>query len=175
MSTHQKLSPQDTEMTKLKRLWRDEFSEADRDYWREQFASSRTQADLRRELNERLHIELDHDFQLTRFRSWVPQQDIRDQAAADLEELQRQGLTGALLRDQLIERMKGRAWNNDDFKLALKAVAADIKNEALQLGHKKFEHASRTKIQAGLEAILAEAKGNSVIAAAVKQIQEATV
>jgi hypothetical protein len=164
--------------TKLKRLWCDTFAEAERDYWREQFASTRPPLDLRRELREKFNIDFAQDYGLTRFRRWAAAQDAREEEAetveADEAELKLQGLCGEKLREALLERMKARALARGDFKLGATAVKLDLQAEAMAFGKEKFKEGLRTKIQAGLAAILAEAKGNPTVAAAVKQIQEAT-
>jgi len=170
MSNQQKLSPLETEITRLKRLWRDSFTEAERDYWREQLFSSRTLADLRRELREKLNINLQHDVQLLRFRKYdarlIALEEENQKSAADQAELEAQGLTGEKLRHALIERMKARAYNEGDFKLALKAITADVKVETLQLGREKFNLASHTKIEAGLDALAVHIKNNPAARAA---------
>jgi glycine/D-amino acid oxidase-like deaminating enzyme len=164
--------------TKLRVLWRDSWSEEEQDYWREQFASPRSQADMREELRKRYHIDLVHDFSVTRFRRWVGAQDAREEEAqmaeADEAELKRQGLSGEQLRGILLARMTRRALARGDFNLGALAVRMDLQVEAMALRKEKFKESLRTKIQAGLAAILAEAKGNRAIAAAVKQIQKAT-
>jgi len=65
----------DAEITKLKQLWGDPCSNIDRLYWRKLFLSCTTQAEIRREISERLNIHLDHDARLTSFRQWLEESD----------------------------------------------------------------------------------------------------
>lgn len=56
----------------------------------------------------------------------------------------------------------------------LKWNEMQLKQSALMLDREKFKESLRSKIQAGLDQILAEANNNPVIQAAVNQIQNAT-
>lgn len=174
---HRKLSSPDSPDTKLKLLWRDTLTEAERDYWREQLTAARPLSALRRELLAKFNIELKQDYSLSRFRHWVDVEDLRlaeaELVAADEAELLAQGLQGEELRAALLERMKARALTRGDFKLGATAVRLDLLAEAMALNQEKFKESLRTKAQTGLAAILAEAKDDPVVAAAVKQIQEA--
>lgn len=173
-----KLSWPDSASTKLKVLWCNTFSEEEQDYWREQFVSARSQASIRRELEQKYDLDFKNDWRLTVFRRWVDAQDLRlaeaELVAADEAELTAQGLHGEQLREALLERMKARALTKGDFKLGATAVKLDLQAEAMALNQQKFKESLRTKAQAGLAEVLAEAKDDPVIAAAVKQIQEAT-
>ena len=159
-----KLSRPESELTKFKMLWRDTFTDPERDYWRLQFASTRTQADLRQEIEAKHKIALTDDTQLTRFRRWDVKfqavQEEQEDIAADKAELELLGLTGDQLRDEILRRMKARAIRRGDYDLGLKAILTGVKIETLQLGHEKFKHASRTKIEAGLVQLGQHIKGN---------------
>ena len=150
MSIHQKLRSPQSDMSRLKLLWRDSLAEPERDYWRNQFESTIPQAKLRQELQTRYHIHLRRDNQLNRFRAWVQELDAQREEvrlqAADQAELEQQGLTGEQLREELLNRMKRRALSRGDFQLGLKAVAADLKSDALHLDMKKFTFRLRTKL-----------------------------
>lgn len=151
-------------MTKLKRLWRDSLSEPERDYWRAQFESTRSQSALRQEIQEKYNVKLLQDSQLNRFRDWMDEftaiEKEKQKVAEDLAELQSQGLTGAKLRDELLTRIKARALARGDYKLGLKAIAADVKVETLQLGWEKFKSGARTKLETGLDAVAEAFKAN---------------
>ncbi len=138
----QKLSQGESPESKLKILWRDALSESERDYWREQFRSTRPQRELRAELHQQYGCELTQDISLTRFRKWVARQDARaeeaEQVHADTVELLAQGLSGEQLRAALLDRMKKRALSGGDFKLGAVAVNLDLKAEAQNLNAKKF-------------------------------------
>jgi hypothetical protein len=167
----------DSELTKLKEKWR-VLAEDLRSYWAEQFASNRLQSELRAELSKKLSINLRFDSQLTKFRRWVEGEELRAYEAENVEqdkaELEAQGLKGDELTAVLLDRMKRRSAATGDFKLGLKAIATSAKINALSLDRDKFKESLRTKIQAGLDAILAEASNNPAIRAAVEQIQKAT-
>jgi hypothetical protein len=173
-----KLTWPDSPLTQWKLLWRDVLPEKEKEYWRAQFASPRSLADIGREIFKKYKIQLNLRYHLTRFRQWLAQEAERleeaEMAEADKAELERQGLKGEKLRRELLERMKRRALRRGDFKLGATAVNLDLKAEKLALEQKAFREGKRTKIQAGLEAILAEARGNPAIAAAVSEIQKAT-
>ena len=179
MSIQQKRRNSKTEMSRLKKIWRDTLSEDQRDYWREQFESDRSKSDLQNELKSALTIELKHNSQFTRFRSWAEDfaalEEEKQNVAADIAELEALGLSGQELNDELLRRLKARALHRGDYELGLKAILADVRIETLQLSREKFKESLKTKIRSGLDAILAEARGNAAIAAAVKQIQEATI
>ena len=159
-----KLSCPESEVTKLKLLWRNSLSEPQRDYWREQFASPRSQPALRRDLLERHGINLQYNTQLARFRKWVQEEDAmaeEDQrAAADREELEKLGLSDEELRHEILQRVKQRALTRGDLKLALKAIAADVQVAALQFGREKFQAGLRTKLEAGLDEVADAFKAN---------------
>ncbi len=173
----QKKSRGESEPARLKAVWR-EMSDDERSFWRELFVSQTTQAEIRRQLLANFKINLRHDNQLNAFRDWLVEQDLRDEEAQAVQDdeagLKLQGLKGDQLRAELLKRLKARALTRGDFKLGAVAVNLDLKAEALALDREKFKEGLRTKVQAGLGAVLAEAKGNPAIAAAVKQIQEAT-
>ena len=155
MFSQRKLNASGSPMTSLKRLWRDSFSEDERDYWREQFISSRSQAALRKELHQKYGIALRYDNQLNRFREWIADFDAREEehgrVADERMELESQGLTPDELCSELLFRMKARALVRGDFKLGLKAIAAEVKVETLQLAREKFRHSKRANPVASRE------------------------
>jgi hypothetical protein len=81
---------------------------------------------------------------------------------------------GEELRGALLQRMKARALTRGDRKLGLNVIAQEVKVEALKIAQEKLKESMRTKIQAGLDAILDEAGTNAVVKAAVEQIRKAT-
>src|SRR5580704_4947235 len=92
-----KLSHPDSEVTKLKLLWRHTLTEAERDYWRQQFSSARSHLKLRQELEEKHGIKLKHDNQLIRFGRWRELEDAQKEEAEQVEfdraELEGRGLS----------------------------------------------------------------------------------
>lgn len=137
MRKHRKLTNPNSEMTKLKKLWAKSWSEEERDYWREQFASPRSNPELRQELETKYNIKLPHDTQLVRFKHWVAQEDARKAAAekarANAAALKSEGLTGAKLRDELLKRMKEEALADGNFKLGADAVKLDLATERISI------------------------------------------
>jgi hypothetical protein len=131
-----------SELTRLKKLWLG-WSDAQRDAWRSLFGSDTTQAALRQQLSAELGIRLKWDSQLTSFRDWMTEQDLRDKEAewTELEEqkLQALGLKGEELRAALLEKIKGRAFLTGDHKLGLAAVDRDLKQQQMTLDREKFE------------------------------------
>ena len=159
-----------SELTKLKELWSGSLPESDCDYWREQFASGRTQASMREEIREKLCINLTNDMQLTRFRHWVVDDDFlkeeQRQAAAFREELEQQGLSDEQLRAELLRRAIERALARGDFKFGLKAVSADVHAERLQLDRERFKEQLRSKMQAGLDELITYVRNDPACKAA---------
>src|ERR1700743_2858210 len=91
-----KLSHPESEVTKLKLLWRNTLTETERDYWRQQFSSPRSHVRLREELQKKHGINLQHDIQLIRFCSWREDDDARreeeEKADSDRAQLEAQGV-----------------------------------------------------------------------------------
>ncbi|HTB86017.1 MAG TPA: hypothetical protein VK742_20395 [Candidatus Sulfotelmatobacter sp.] len=167
----------ETAMQKLKDVWK-RLPEATQDYWREQFSSSRKQADLRAELAKKLSIKLPTDSKLTQFRAWLDEQDQRMLMAGKIEDRKQELLSGGMTLEQaqdvLLSEASVWAAASKDFKLGLKVSGQISKAVVTRLDQEKFKESLRTKIQAGLDAILKEASNNPVIKEAVKKIQEAT-
>jgi hypothetical protein len=165
-----------SEMTKLKSVWLG-LSEDARAEWSQRFVSDVSQAQIRAELLSQYECNLRADCQMNEFRHWVDEQKKRDQEAERQEDDQRRTMeehpdwTKDQVRDDMLKKAYYRARSDGDFKLGLRTVAEDAKLEALQFDKEKFTEALRTKIQAGLDAILAEGANNPVIKAAVEQIQ----
>src|SRR6516164_2910515 len=80
MNTHTKLrATQESELTKLKLLWRDSLDEEAKDFWRSLFVSPEsTQSQTRAMIAEKLKINLRYDSQLNRFRDWELQLRAQD-------------------------------------------------------------------------------------------------
>ena len=81
-----KLSHPTSHVTQLKLLWRNEFTEEERDNWREVFASPVSNRDLRGEILAGDQIDLRYDTQLIRFRRWADAYEERtEQIQAEAE------------------------------------------------------------------------------------------
>lgn len=131
MTTPRKLTHSQSDMTRLKTLWRDSFSNQERDYWRKQFESPRPLSELSRELQARYDVTLPHKMQLHRFRRWVAERDTLEaearKAAAEMAELEKLGLNAEQLREKLIHRMKILALARSDLHWGALALKLDLK------------------------------------------------
>jgi hypothetical protein len=164
MSAPKKLQ-QDGELPKLKKLWPTLY-ESVQEYWREQFLSQRSQADIRRELSAKLKIELKWDVQLTRFRAWLEDQDKRDAQAERAQENERRLIAEhpdwslPEVREEMLRHSYLETVATGNFELGLKTSAEHTKIEALQFDKEKFKEAIKTKLQTGLDAVAEAFKGN---------------
>lgn len=143
MSANPKLRSGNSELTRLKELWlKPGFADA-REYWREQFASSRSQADLRAELLKKLKVNLRFDKQLTEFRRWAEAQEQRDSMAAKIEERKQELLAGGMTleeaQDVLLVEASAYSVAARDFKLGVKVSSEISKASSTKLDHKKFQ------------------------------------
>ena len=136
-SPERKLSHPTSPVTQLKLLWRNEFTEEERDNWREVFASPITNSDLRRAILAQYGVDLRYDTQLIRFRRWADAYEERtEQIQAEAEAmaeataaLHEQGLTNDQIRSALLNRLQTRALVTGDFKLAAQAINLDLRIE----------------------------------------------
>jgi hypothetical protein len=174
MSIPTKLKAGVSELTNFKKLWRDSLAENERASWRDLFRSQTSQADIRRQLLAKLKINLRFDKQLSAFRAWEAKQHAIDLEAERRIAEEHPDWTKDQVRDDLLRRFYNQARATGDAKLGLETIAADVKVESLQFDKEKFTEGLRTKIRAGLDAILSEANNNPVIKAAVEQILKAT-
>lgn len=132
MSTPKKLQGgTDSEVTKLKALWLDTLSESQRDFWRSEFVSRQTQAELRSAIKTKLGVTLLYDSQLTRFRDWVEAQmkdDIEaERQADDLRriEVEHPDWTEDARRKKAFDLMYNRALASGDWKMLQGAMKLD--------------------------------------------------
>ena len=175
MNRPRKLSHPESEVTKLKVLWRDALPEAEQDYWREQFASTRTLLNLREELQSKYNIKLTHNEQLRRFCHWVEDEDLRkeqaDDVACDRAELEGQGLTGKQLRDELVRRMKERALARGDFKLGEAAVRLDLRAESVGI-HDRWLALQVRKVDVMAKSVERETRPGGLTPEVLRQIEK---
>lgn len=146
MSASNKLrGGEESELTKLKRLWLKPSFADSREFWREQFASQMKQPEIRALLKKKLQINLQWNRQLTEFSQWLSRQDILEAEAdamiQDEEQAAREhpDWTKEQIREDVLKKSYLRARASGDFKLGLKTVAADAKLEALLLDRDKFQ------------------------------------
>src|SRR4051812_30862290 len=117
----------ESELTKLKAAWRS-LSEPARDFWRALFSSDTTQSQIRAQLLTKLKINLTRDNQLTDFRQWLLEQDLRDQEAerqlADEAQILSDHPDWSLdqAREETLKRSYFRSLSTGDFKLGLATV-----------------------------------------------------
>jgi hypothetical protein len=137
------LSHQESPVTQLKLLWRNGITEADKDYWREQFESGRTRKEVRQELLEFYQIELKQDVQLARFCQWVVEEDLRksvyEDVLSDRAEVEAQGVGEKDIDIELIRRMKQRALARGDFKLGAMAIKLSVEMQKMAFQQKRTE------------------------------------
>ena len=149
-----KLSHPTSPVTQLKLLWRNEFTEEERDNWREVFASPVSNRDLRREILAAYQIDFRYDTQLIRFRRWADAYEERTeqiQAEAEAEAqataaLQSHGLTHDQIRSALLDRLQTRALVTGDFKLAARAINLDLRLERNLITQRRLDLQERRVI-----------------------------
>ena len=170
----------ESELTRLKDLWALKLSDDAREYWRSLFVSSTGQPEIRAQLLSKLKVNLRFDSLLTKFRLWV---EVEDQAAAQAERMEQNRTriqrehpdwTKDDVLSEVIKVSAEESLASGDHELGLKTVAVDTKRQTLDFDREKFKEALRTKIQSGLDAIMAEAGKNPKVKAAVEAINAAT-
>lgn len=147
MSTPTKLrAGTESEITKLKKLWRDSLAEDAREYWRELFISPDcSQAEIRRQMFARLKVNLKHDSQLNKFRDWELEQRALDLEQERQEEDERRALaenpnwTLDEARESVLKKAYQRAGARGDFKLGLATVDRDLKAKEVTMDREKLD------------------------------------
>jgi len=145
MSAPTKLRPGNSELTKLKVLWRDSMSEDARGYWRWLFVGAdSTQAQIRAEIHAKLKIKLDYDSQLNAFRDWVALQDAMNKEAEEAAEFEQRILadhptwTKDQVREELIKRFYQRALATGNADLGLRTIVQDLNVQKVELDSRKL-------------------------------------
>ena len=133
----------ETAMQQLKAVW-SRLPEATQDYWREQFSSSRTQADIRSEIAKKLSVKLAADGKLTKFRAWLEDQDKRAAQAERMEENE-QRITAAhpdwdlnRVREEVIRASYFETLASGDHELGLKTVVQDLNVKKVNLDERRI-------------------------------------
>jgi len=136
----------DSELTKLKKLWRDSLAESARDYWRALFISETKQTDIRTELATKLKIHLRRNDQLTAFGHWLAEQDARDEEAQRMQDDERRlseqfgdTLTKDQIREKVLSASYARTLATGDFKLGLATIKQDVNAQSASLDRDKFQ------------------------------------
>ena len=144
MSAPKKLTAPDSALTKFKVLWRDSLAEPIKDYWREQFISPRTQAELRSEIARNFKLKLTQDKQLNAFRAWLEDQDVRDAQAERMAENERRIKTAHpdwtldQVRENVLKESYYEVLATGNHELGLRTVAADMKSKSATLDERKL-------------------------------------
>lgn len=127
----------------LKAVWL-RLPEATQDYWREQFASSRTQADIRAEIARKLNVKLGADGKLTKFRAWLEDQDARAAQAERMEENE-QRIKDAhpdwnldRVREEVIRASYFETLASGNHSLGLKTVVQDLNVKKVNLDERRI-------------------------------------
>jgi hypothetical protein len=148
------------ELARLKFYWRDELSEAQKDFWRSRFASPDSQAELREEIRVKLKFNLRFDKQLTALRKFDAQlqknEEEAEWAAHEEAQLVAQGLTGEALRAELLQRLQRRALvRGEDQKTALQL---DLAERRFQFEQEQAAKATRADEEKALALVLEQSK-----------------
>lgn len=144
MSDTRKLRGGNSEQTRFKELWQ-RLDEATQDYWREQFASTRTLKNIREEIKAKHGVDLTRNSQLNRICKWVKDQDERLARAERMHEneerLKKEHPDWTLdqLREEVIRMAYCETMAFGDFKLGLSTARIHLADKALQLQWEKHE------------------------------------
>jgi hypothetical protein len=134
----------ETPMQLMKDAWK-RMSDDARDYWREQFSSSRKLSELRAELHTKLKIKFNFDARLSEFRSWVMDQDMRDEQAERLQEnearliAQHPDWSLERIREEVLRQSYFQTLASGDFKLGLKTVKAHQNQEVIGMDERRLK------------------------------------
>ena len=145
MNAQRKLRDQGSELTRLKKLWRDSLAPDAKEFWRAQFISELSQAEIRKLIHARLKINLTYDGQLNAFRDWELDQRELDTEAERQEEDERRALaenpnwTIDQAREEVLKKAYKRASARGDFKLGLATVDRDLNAQTAKTKAKQEE------------------------------------
>jgi hypothetical protein len=135
----QAVGPQ-SELARLKVLWRDQLTETERDSWRALWAGDTSPADSRELLHLETGIQLTDDEQITRFRKWdaeeVSRQAEAERMAADekfFSEHFGSALTKEQVRDMVLAAAYRRSLLTGDFAESRATLKLDLEQETAQL------------------------------------------
>lgn len=176
MSGQPKLRSGTSELTSLKKLWRDSLGETARDYWRELFVSQTKQSEIRKQIFTKLKINLIRDEQLDSFRKWEEDQRKREAQEERTLENERRIMeahpdwTLDQVREETLKQAYFEALATGNYKLGLATAKVNLKEKDQAFEETKFKEALRTKLQAGLDVVAEAFKKNP---AAMKFYQEA--
>jgi hypothetical protein len=144
MSATKKLRAGNSELTKLKVLWRDSLAEDAKSYWQELFVSpDHTQAQIRQLIASKLKINLRFDKQLNAFRDWEMEQrqlELEEERQQEderrfIEEFGSDNLD--LIREKVLKKSYARSIAKGDFKSARATVVQDLNVEKVNLDKRK--------------------------------------
>ncbi len=170
----------ESELTKFKKLWRDSLSESARDFWREMFLSATKQSDIRQQLFTKLKVNLRYDKQLTIFRAWLKEQDLRDREAELMQDDERRlseeyGKDWSIdkIRAEVFRRSYARTLAAGEFGLGLATAKVDLRQQAQTFNEQKFKESLRTKLETALNALAEHIKGDPKAKAAYEGFRAA--
>jgi hypothetical protein len=144
MSDSRKIRGGNSEPTRWKLLWL-RLDETTQDYWRDQFASARTQKSIREEIKAKHEVNLTRNSQLSRICKWVKEQDERTARAERMQENERRlreqhpDWTLDQLREEVLRMAYCETLAFGDFKLGLSTARIDLSEKSLELHREKFE------------------------------------
>ena len=167
----------ESELTKLKVLWRDSLSEDAKAYWQELFVSDSSQAANRALLLAKLKINLRFDKQLDQFRKWELEEREKDLQAERMQENERRlaadhpDWTLDQVRAEVLRQSYLETLATGNFKLGLAARKSDIAEQALRFDQEKFKEGLRTKLESGLAELATHIKSNPKAQAAYEALK----
>ena len=143
--TPKKLRPSESELTKLKVLWRDSLSDEAKEFWRGLFVTAEvTQAQVRQQILAKLKINLRHDSQLNAFRDWEIEQRESDLEAERQVEDERRlkeqfgDWTLDQVREEVLKRSYARSIREGDWDAGRKTIVQDLNVKKVQLDERKL-------------------------------------
>ena len=164
MNAPEKLNGGGGEITKLKKLWLESFTEDECDRWRTLLASGPNLKEIRKQINAQFNLNLKYEKQLWRFRVWVEAQDKRDVEAEETQEDQRRilkanpGISLDDLRTKVLEAYYKRALARGETALGAAMLRQDLAERRFRLATEQAAHSRKSALQDALEYCLLESK-----------------
>jgi hypothetical protein len=146
MRTHTKLhAGEESELTRLKLLWRDSLAEDAKDYWLSVFVSpDSTRPQIRAMIATELKINLRYDSQLYRFQQWELEQRAQDLEAERQNDDERRIKAEFgdwdldQVREEVLKRSYARALAIGDFDAGRKTIKQDMSVQKTSMDERKL-------------------------------------
>jgi hypothetical protein len=145
----------DSELTRFKKLWRDDLAESHKVLLRELFVSQTSQAEIRKTIMQRHGINLIADNQLNAFRDWELDQRQRE-IEAEQQDLDRQQIEKEFgqdapieaVRTEVLKRSYARAVSKGDFASARETIVQDLNIQRTDLERRRITLLEKKAAQA---------------------------